>query len=548
MDYKNKGFFPYLIMTSSFLFLFLIFYSAFSLPSEVKRENLFENMNQRIEVEEKADFYVSPEEEDSIQKALEKAQPGQTICLSPGVYHQDIRSVRNGTLSAPITIEGPADAVIKGAGASRVIEINHDYLTLKGFTVDGLHGSPSSKSGYRDMLLYAVGNQPNDGVTGLKILNMNFRNAGGECIRLKYFAKNNEIAYNNIQNCGVYDFRFKAGGKNGEGIYIGTAPEQLSKNPTSDLDASNNNHIHHNTINTQGNEGVDIKEGSEHNLVEYNKITGQKDPESAGLDSRGDNNIFRYNEVSGSEGAGIRFGGDDYQGRVFGKNNSAYQNQLSNNKYGAIKIQVEPQGMICGNELAGNGADAGTYGKNYNFTAECAGLPASDPVLPAPIPDPVDPEPGDQPENPSCRWVLVCDGEPAETPSSGELNILSVSASSYDSRDGGQVPGNTLDKNLETRWSAEGMEEWIKYDLGSVKNISYLKIAFHRGNERAQGLEIQVSEDGKIWAGVFSGESNGRTLDLQKFDFTDKKARYIKIIGLGNTQNNWNSLTEVEIY
>lgn len=36
----------------------------------------------------------------------------------------------------------------------------------------------------------------------------------------------------------------------------------------------------------QGNEGIDIKEGSTHNLVEDNYCTGQKDPDSA-CESRG---------------------------------------------------------------------------------------------------------------------------------------------------------------------------------------------------------------------------------------------------------------------
>ena len=92
---------------------------------------------------------------------------------------------------------------------------------------------------------------------------MIIQNAGGECIRLRYFAQENEISYNTIKIV-AYMILFKWKGKNGEGIYVGTAPEQLddSKNPTDDRDKSNNNWIHHNSIDTQGNECVDIKERS----------------------------------------------------------------------------------------------------------------------------------------------------------------------------------------------------------------------------------------------------------------------------------------------
>ena len=51
---------------------------------------------------------------------------------------------------------------------------------------------------------------------------------------------------------------------------------------------------------------LDIKEGSSFNIVEYNKCTGQRDPNSGGLDSRGNDNIFRYNEIYDNLGAGVR--------------------------------------------------------------------------------------------------------------------------------------------------------------------------------------------------------------------------------------------------
>ena len=222
-----------------------------------------------------SDYYVVPAQPNSIQKALDAAQPGDTILLSPGVYFQDVVTRRNGSAGSPISIKGTPGAIVKGAGNSRIFEINHDNIILDGFTIDGLHGSQATTSGYRDKLIYIVGTGNKDGVLGSKIVNMTLRNAGGECVRMKYFSRNNEVARNNISNCGVYDFKF-GGAKNGEGIYIGTAPEQLYKNPTPDIDNTNNNFIHNNIINTQGNEGVDVKEGSSGNIIEYNSIDAFK--------------------------------------------------------------------------------------------------------------------------------------------------------------------------------------------------------------------------------------------------------------------------------
>jgi len=335
------------------------------------------------------DYYVSPDGSDTnagtvstqpfktIQHAMDLAQPGARITLAPGMYAQDIRSVRDGAAGAPITLAGPTDAVVQGGGAARIIEINHDYLALEGFTIDGLWGDPNSAAGYRDKLLYVLGKQPRDGVSGLRVVRMTFKNAGGECIRLRYFAQHNEIAESNISNCGVHDFRFNGGGKNGEGIYIGTAPEQRGdgKNPTADPDLSNANWIHHNTFDTQGNECVDIKEAATSNLVEYNQCTGQRDPDSGGLDSRGSGNIFRANESYGNTGAGLRLGGDD---STDGIGNDVYGNSIHDNQAGGIKFQRQPQGQVCGNVMSNNaGGDAvGTYGAAFPLTADC-GAPAA---------------------------------------------------------------------------------------------------------------------------------------------------------------------------
>jgi len=152
-----------------------------------------------------ASLYVGPNGSDSnsgstpdqpfqtIQHAIDLAQPGDTINLAAGVYLQDAISKRDGTASAPITIKGPSDAVLKGGGGARIFQINHDNLTLDGFTIDGLWGSADTSAGFRGKLLYVVGRAPNDGVSGLKVLRMTFKNAGGECLRMRYFAQHNEI-------------------------------------------------------------------------------------------------------------------------------------------------------------------------------------------------------------------------------------------------------------------------------------------------------------------------------------------------------------------
>jgi hypothetical protein len=327
----------------------------------------------------------------SIQQALDKAQPGDTIVLAPGLYLQDIRSVRDGEPGKPIVIRGTPQSIVSGGGQPRVIEINHDFIQLRGFTVDGHFEAANTKASYRDKLIYVIGNRPGRALTGLKILNMNIRNAGGECVRLRYQARDNEIAHSRVTSCGHADFSFKDGGKNGEGIYIGTAPEQLGGRgaPDAAVDRSDRNHIHDNIINTAGNECVDIKEGSSGNIVERNSCTGQKDPESGGFDSRGNGNIFRYNTVFNVRGTGIRLGGDTARD---GLNNDVYGNTFRNVGVGLIRAQRAPQGKICENVSIGNKAvPLNGIGKGLDPTGPCAGPRATaDARTKAPATDAID--------------------------------------------------------------------------------------------------------------------------------------------------------------
>ena len=360
-----------------------------NMPQEYQTNSEESVVNETVEVEEVApapaavNYYVSPSGNDSasglseanslksIQKAIDLAQPGEIINLTDGIYMQDFVSKRNGSVDAPIVIRGTSEAIVKGGGKGRVIEINHDHIVLDGFTIDGFFGSAKKAESYRDKLIYALGKEARNGVTGLKIKNMNIKNAGGECIRLRYFATKNEIVNNLITNCGVVDFKFNGGGKNGEGIYIGTAPEQRKdgKNPTPDPDQSNENWIHDNVIDTQGNECVDIKESSSGNIVERNKCTGQKDSESAGLDSRGNGNIFRNNQIFGCSGAGVRLGGD---AKTDGINNVVSANNIYDNKNGGVKVMRFPQ-TICGNTVTNcdKGLCVGDFAKKFNPISKC---------------------------------------------------------------------------------------------------------------------------------------------------------------------------------
>src|SRR5438445_422074 len=160
----------------------------------------------------------------------------------------------------------------------------------------------------------------------------------------------------------------------------------------------------------------------------------------------------------------------------------------------------------------------------------------------------------------STALALACDRtdltspQPPPRPLAADVTtsipVLSVTASGYQDPN---VPQNTLDNNLASRWSAYGDGQWIRYDLGALTATNAVSIAWYLGDTRSTHFDIQVSLDTVTWTTVFSGRSSGQTLQPERYDFPVVPGRYVRIVGHGQwsgaTQLSlWNSITETAIY
>jgi hypothetical protein len=307
----------------------------------------------------------------TLQGALEQAQPGDVVVLATAGVHQGfVKSVRDGTPEKPIYLTA-VDGARLDCGSpdegevARCFELAHSYYVFDHFAIEG--GSSN---------LYMVGAEAGSYVHDVKVVRSVFRGARdggtGECIRVKYQAYNVEIAENDIADCGKG--KCCDGSKNGEAVYIGTAPEQLEeKNPSPEVDATHDVWVHHNTMNPL-NECVDIKEGSHHNVIEHNTCSGQSDEDSGAFGSRGgrvgEGNVFRFNLIEGADGACVRFGGDE---EPDGTGNDFYGNLCRDigGEYGVAQ-QADPQGAVCGNRFEGDAPQERlSRNKSVDPTAAC---------------------------------------------------------------------------------------------------------------------------------------------------------------------------------
>jgi rhamnogalacturonyl hydrolase YesR len=124
--------------------------------------------------------------------------------------------------------------------------------------------------------------------------------------------------------------------------------------------------------------------------------------------------------------------------------------------------------------------------------------------------------------------------------------IAAVTASGFEPNTANTAE-KTLDFDFGTRWSCEGSGAWILYDLGEIKLINNIQLAYYNGASRKAYLKIQLSTALTDTIDVFNGETSGTTSELETYTFNPVNARYVKIFGYGNSSSKWNSITETRI-
>lgn len=272
----------------------------------------------------------------TVQAALDRAEPGQTIQLAPGVYRltRPLTTRRAGQPGRPITLRGPERGLdLKGrnravvTGAGHLVDIEHSHYRLDGFTLNGQPGldfaqiptSPDdlvrfkdrNQSKIVDSKLVYVGVKGHH-LTDVRINNMFLTGAGGECVRMRNLTTGSTVSDSLIYRCGFLRKDKEYGYHNGEGVYLGTSPKSTEQ-PYARNDATNGNRIERNVIRTYASECVNIKENAADNVVLGNVCEYGLGPASANesvLEVRGRNNQVVGNTIGHSRGFGVKFWSD----------------------------------------------------------------------------------------------------------------------------------------------------------------------------------------------------------------------------------------------
>jgi len=126
-----------------------------------------------------------------------------------------------------------------------------------------------------------------------------------------------------------------------------------------------------------------------------------------------------------------------------------------------------------------------------------------------------------------------------------KLGVASYSVSGAHS----QYPAsNAFDGSTSTRWTSNGIGEYLDIDLGEDNTVDYLMLAHYKGSSRTYNFKIYTKSSSSSSFTQVGNKSNDSSDKLQTYDVTNSTARYIRIESNGGSSNNWSDISEVEIW
>ncbi len=131
------------------------------------------------------------------------------------------------------------------------------------------------------------------------------------------------------------------------------------------------------------------------------------------------------------------------------------------------------------------------------------------------------------------------------------MSQLRIKSASDDGTNDGHTPEMTIDGDFtpESRWSSENTGKEIIFDMGMPQSLKEVGLAFYKGDERQTFVSVETSINGNDYSSLVERiQSSGTSLAIERFDFDDRPVRFIKVIGQGNSSNEWNSIVEFQAY
>jgi hypothetical protein len=126
---------------------------------------------------------------------------------------------------------------------------------------------------------------------------------------------------------------------------------------------------------------------------------------------------------------------------------------------------------------------------------------------------------------------------------SPRLNLVDAVASHSDTH----VARNAIDGDTKTRWSGKGLGVTVTATIEVSALVDAVELFWFEGAARTATYDLLVSRDGSRFEPVVVRAQSQRLRGAELVQFPPRSARFVRLIGHGNTVNDWTSIREFRV-